>query len=84
MKEYRLDLSHRKGMTFEQWSQAGFKVKKGAKSTLRNSSGQAIFTRSQVEVWADKKAICMDPHAEFDESCLAEEFGIHPDDPNFG
>ena len=36
--------------TFEEWSNSGFKIKKGSKSIGRNSDGKCIFSSYQVEL----------------------------------
>lgn len=38
-----------KDKTYIEWQELGYHVRKGERSTGRNKSGEAIFTRKQVE-----------------------------------
>ena len=39
-----------KAKTFDEWKEIGYRVKKGERSTTRDSrTGKALFTRNQVE-----------------------------------
>lgn len=38
-------------LTFQEWSDAGYRVKKGEKSGYRSPLGDALFTPSQVSLW---------------------------------
>ena len=38
-----------KPLTFDQWKQAGYHVRKGQKSHTTNRAGEPTFTRDQVE-----------------------------------
>ena len=44
MSEFDPSVPH----TFHEWSNAGFKIKKGTRSLFRNEAGAAIFNPDQV------------------------------------
>lgn len=46
--------------TFNAWSEAGFKVLKGAKAHKRNDDGVAVFSEMQVE----------EHHSDFDDAFM--------------
>lgn len=58
--------------TFQEWSEHGYRIKKGSKSTARNDVGVATFTKNQVVVDRDVEVARYTPDEEFlpDESEL--------------
>lgn len=81
MREYILKMDPNRPRTYEEWQEAGYYVQKGSKCVGFNAAKKALFAKSQVRKKDEKPK---DPHAEFCESGLAEEYDFHPDDPNFG
>lgn len=55
-------INNRTALTFDEWFENGYRIKKGMKSSGRNSKGQATFTMKQVWfVPKDKRDIYLAP-----------------------
>lgn len=52
-----------KALTYDDWRDLGYQVRKGEKASSRNPQGKALFTRDQVEEREDfdrQNGLCFD------------------------
>jgi len=63
--------------TFNDWSQDGYKIKKGAKHVARNEKGECLFSRAQVTL-RPKPIYHNSSHWDVDEhDCGGPMYGIY-------